>query len=389
MVVQHIHRIAMHRSRRYHHTAKALEVLLKLVKHTNLPLFDPTWINELLKSGADAEREMEDEDFILFLRLNARRKGEDTGANAGTPVGQDPVHTTVTETDPQILARTVTSETSTPDNPLFKKVMRNIQACVAQESGWQDEAVYGGFIAIKDIRQLESSLIDDSVIQTFHDAMDACRPLRLRKAACDAVLVTRDQWLHSTGLRQKLRELEFFKRLHSFVVDIARSEYLWWFLEVMEVLSEDVYWHSYLREAMDIWLPLQHEGPGQALRILVNVGGLLHSEGGDSSPLEESLEKRLEDEWAAVPGRPLNALTADRLRPLAEVTEQFKELMFDESHRKAVLAVVEKVIPALKKRSEDGYQGPGEDVCGIVQGLVDTLTLPTRRRPSLPWLYML
>ena len=48
----------------------------------------------------------------------------------------------------------------------------------------------------------------------------------------------------------------------------------------MEVPLADVCWHSHLREAMDIRLPLHYEGPGQALRILVNVGESSLSGGG-------------------------------------------------------------------------------------------------------------
>jgi hypothetical protein len=77
----------------------------------------------------------------------------------------------------------------------------------------------------------------------------------------------------------------------------------------------------------------------------------------------------VEDEWAGVPGRPATDLTADRLEPLVEVTMQFKELLFTESGRRAVLAAVEQVIPSLERRRDDGYEGPGEDIHGIVDAL--------------------
>jgi len=279
----------------------------------------------------------------------------------------------------------VTTETLTPDHTLFSKIMKNIRTCIGKEGGWRDEAVYGGLIAIRDIHQLESSLFDREVLRTLHDAMDKDKPFRVRKAAYDVMLVTRDQWPNSAESHQ---ELDFVKQLHGLVVDIARPDYQCSFLIMMATLSEDEYWHQYLREAMEMWLPFSHEGPGHALHILTNVGGLLpRSE--PPSP-NESLEKRVEDEWAAVPGRSIQELSADQLRPLAEVTAKFQELTFDENDRKAVLAMVERVIPSLKERRDEGYPGPSEDVRGVVDGLLEKLRLPTsplggRRHGSTYW----
>jgi hypothetical protein len=76
----------------------------------------------------------------------------------------------------------------------------------------------------------------------------------------------------------------------------------------------------------------------------------------------------------------VNDLTADRLKPLAEVTKQFKELLFDGDYRRAALAAVQQVIPGLAQRRDNGYQGPGEDVCKIADDLVAELQLPPKRR---------
>jgi hypothetical protein len=146
---------------------------------------------------------------------------------------------------------------------------------------------------------------------------------------------------------------------------------------MMEILSKHEDWHPYLRNAMDIWLPLPREGPVHALHILTNVGELLLPER-DDHDINKPLEKVLEDEWAAVPGRNPEDLTADRLGPLAEVTEQFKKLsrFAKEEDRGAVLDAVEQVIPSLKRRREGDYSGPGDDVCRIIDNLLTVLREP-------------
>ena len=132
---------------------------------------------------------------------------------------------------------------------------------------------------------------------------------------------------------------------------------------------------------MDIWLPFHHEGRDQVLRILTTVGELLPPEhdGPNRPSFDKALEKVVEDEWAGVPGRLLMNLTTDRLEPLAEVTKQFKELLFTETNRREVLAAVERVIPSLEKRRDDDYEGPGEDIRGVVEDLLETLRTPVRR----------
>lgn len=138
---------------------------------------------------------------------------------------------------------------------------------------------------------------------------------------------------------------------------------------------------------MDIWLPFRHEGPAQALRILTNVGELLlprRSSSASPSP-NESLEKWVEDEWAAVPARSVPDLVADRLKSLVEVTEQLMELTFDENDRRAVLAMVERVIPSLERRCDGDDKGPADEVRIIVNNLVEKLGSsppPSARRRS-------
>ena len=64
---------------------------------------------------------------------------------------------------------------------------------------------------------------------------------------------------------------------------------------------------------------------------------------------------------------------------------QLKELLFTESGRRAVLAVVDQVIPSLEKRRDEGYAGPGEDIHDIVDALQGVLRTPmpsTSRRST-------
>ena len=259
---------------------------------------------------------------------------------------------------------------------LFIKILQNIRACSEKDDGWQDEAVYGGLIAMKDIPQLGSLFLDENSLGTLFKVLEEDKPFRVRKAAYDVILVTREGWLRSPVLRSVFEECDFPRQLHSVVIETGRSDHQRSFLTMMEVLSEDRYWHSYLRKAMEIWLPFRHEGPDQAIRIFTRVSELPQSEY-DGSPFNRFLEQLVENEWAAVPGRPLVDLTADRLEPLVEVTERFKEILFTEIDQKVVLTLVEQVIPSLERRRDDGYEGPNEDIRDMVGGLIGILQEPT------------
>lgn len=370
-VVEHIHAIILARSRRHRYATRALGLLLTLAKLSPFPIVDAAWMDGLLRGAAEGD--MSDEQFTLFLRLSARRMGED--AILDTSVGDYNLIQRL-ETGPQPLEGIVTSGLPTADHTLFSRIVKNVQACVEDTDGWQDDAVYGGLVTITGIRRLGPSPFDDGVLQTLHDAMDNGKPLRVRKAAYDVMLVTRDQWLRSDRLRQTLKDLDFFKKMHNVVVEVARGDYQQSFLVMMEILSEDENWHPYLREAMGIWLPLRHEGPEHVLHILANAGKLfLPRWNGYNPSFDEYLQGVVEDEWATVPGRPVQDLAVDRLMPLVEVTERFKELLFDDIYQRAVLAMVERVIPALENRYDDSYGGP-EDVRGVLYNLVDKLQLP-------------
>ena len=384
VVIEHIHGIILARGRRRRHAEKALGILFTLVKNTTLPLVDGAWINGLLASAAVAN--MDDEQFTLFMRLSARRKEEEAVAGVEATPEQERVHIQG-GTNPSIRGETVTSESPTPEYTLFSKIMRNVRTCIEKESGWQDEAVYGGLIAIRDIPRLGTCLPDRDCIRTLSKAMEKeeGKPLRVRKAAYNAILVARDGWLKSVALRPILEDLDIPRKLHSVVTETGRPDPQRSFLEMMEILSEDRYWHSYLRGAMDIWIPLRHDGPDIVLRILTVVGELLLPRYDGSRPPDKPLEKFVEDEWAGVPGRLVMYLTADHMKPLAEVTKKVKELLFTEGDRRAVLDVVEQVVPSLERRRDDDYDGPGEDIRGIVGELIEVLQIPiqsTSRRPA-------
>ena len=359
MVVEHVHDVSLAKGRRYRHVAEALKILLTLVKHTTYPLVNAAWINELLKTAANGDTA--DEEFILLLKLSAWRQEEGGFPTLGIS-----------------LERTATSEAPTPEDTLHCAVVKAIQAC-----DWQDEAVYGGLLAIRDIRRLGPSIFDDA-LQMFHEAMNRGNPIRVRQAAYDAVLIMQDQWLRSPKLRQTLEDLGFFAQLHAVVIEIDSPDYQRSFLTMMNILSEDVYWRPYLRKYMDIWLPLRHEGPEQTARIVANVGELPLVQFDDyiSSPFDDLLRQLMVDVWATVPGRQLPDLTADRLKPLAEVTEGFKEMLFDDRCRREIIATVEQVIPRLELRREGGYVGPGDDVRDTINDLLAKLRIPPRRRLS-------
>ena len=374
-VVERTHDIILARGRRRRHAKMALDILHTLVKKTTLPLVDASWINELLMRASGGN--MGDDTFTLFLRLSARRKEEDATTDVEPLSGQGCIRTQAGGTVPQHPMAVMSPGTITPECTLFIKISQNVQACSKEDGGWKDDAVYGGLIAMRGIPQLGFCLPDSDSLGLLYNAMEKSQPFRVRKAAYDVMLVAREGWLRSPNLRPSLEDPDFPRQLHKIPIETGRSDDQHSFLMMMEILSEDSYWRSYLRGAMDIWLPFRQEGPAQVIRILTRVSELPIPEyDGSNPPLDKLLEQLVEDAWAGVPGRSVMDLTADRLEPLVEVTTQLKELLFSEIDRKAVLGAVERVIPALERRRDDGYEGPGEDFHNIVEALIGMLQAP-------------
>ena len=389
LVVEHIHGIVMDGGRRRRHARTALEIILNLVNKTTFPLVEALWINELLERAAEGN--MNDETFVLFLKLRATTKEEEA------LLGQDDGPVTTRGAD---LGHLEASEALTPEYTLFSTISRNVKTCSERADGWQDDAVYGGLLAIRDIPRLGTCLPEASFLETLSNAMEKSvttersdaveknKPFRVRKAAYDVIRAAQDGWLRSTALRKRLEELDFPRQLYGVLIETGRSDHQLSFLVMMEILSEDRYWYSYLRGAMDIWLPFRHEGPEQAVRILTRIGEIpLPDIDGPIPALDKFLVKVVEDEWARVPGRQPMNLSIDLLEPLAEVTAQLKELLFTESDRRTVLTVVERVIPSLERRRDDSYDGPGKDILSAVEGLLEVLGLPTQStsRRSTYW----
>jgi len=391
LVVEHIHGIVLEKGFRSRHAKTALEIIHTLVKKTSFELVDAVWINNLLKSAARGK--MDDETFTLLLRFSGLREADDTVANLGILPAQDNDHTQQDEPNPQSPGGTVRAENPTPEYILLDLILRNVKACGAQKDGWQDDAVYGGLIAIRDIPGLRTCLPKAEFLETLSKAMEketegenekGDKLLRVREAACGVVLAARDGWLRSAELYPVLKDLDIPRKLHSVVIKTGHYDHRHSFLEMMAILSEDRFWHPYLREATDIWLSLHRDGPAHALRILTKVGELLLPRRDDYS-VDKPLEKVLEEEWAAVPGRLPMELTVDMLEPLAEVTGQFKQLLFfTESDRRAVLAVVEQVIPRLENRRDDNYGGPDNDIRHIIDSLLRILREPVQTSSHRP-----
>ena len=380
-VVEHTCQIVFSGGRRKKYAKDALETLLSLVKKTTIPFVDAAWIDDLLKRAA--WEEMDDDKFTVLLRLSALRKSDEAATGPEATGGNDVDHFKPNEADPGGIA---TSENPTPEYALLDQVLRIVDVYGTQDD-WEDDAVYGGLIAIKDFPGVRLCNPKEEFIRTLSKAMEKRetggevkkdKPFRVKKAAYDVVLAVGDRWLRSADLRETLKDVDFPRKLHSVAIETTRHDYQRPFLEMMEILSEDGYWHSYLRKATDIWLPLHHEGPACVLHILCNVGGLLLS-GSDGYNTGKPLEKVVEEEWAAVPGRRPKDLTVDRLGPLAEVTEQFKRLsIFSESGREAVLAAVEQVVPSLERRNDEGYGGPDDELHMIIEDLLRVLREPVQ-----------
>lgn len=389
MVVEHIHKVVMSgvpRVGRARYSDAALELILTLIKQAQSPGIDPVWVHELLESAAEGG--MRDETFILFLRLRGSAKEEDDGKN-DIPIIDD-------KTDPG--HQLVVWETSTPAYTFFSKVLNNIKTCSERDPWWGDDAVYGGLLAIRDIRQL-GTCSPEGFLEVLFDAMEnvdttkesnvnkKARGWRVRKGAYDVIMAARDQWLRSPDLRQTLQDLDFPRRLHSVVTAFGRSDHRHSFLIIIEILSEGVYWHSYLRGAMDIWLPFYQEGRKETIRILANIGRILSPYTFDDSLTGyTAIINLVKDEWAQVPGRGAADLRADLLTPLADITKQLRMLVFSQRDRLQVLAVVDGVIPSLEKRREyDGHEGLGEDIRGIIEDLLVDLRVPCRKQLLIQW----
>ena len=374
MVVEHVHRTVLAGTgRRDHCSRTALEVLLHLAK-TMPPLVDVAWIDELLWSAVEGN--IDHDVFVLFLRLRALTGEEDDAGDAKSQVSQDFVHFQGHETDFHSPGGASPPTNTIPAHILLSAISRAIKTCSDREGGWGDEAVYGGLIAIRDIGRLGACLPEVSFLETLAEAMEKNKPSSVRKAAYDVIQAAQDGWLRSVDLRQTLKDLDFPRRLHSVVTETGHSDHQLSFPEMMEILSEDVYWHPYLRGAMDIWLDFRYEGPYQAIQILLRVAQIPPPEDDNDLPLDNFLVKIVEDEWARFPGRTAKDLSADLLGPFVEVTMQLKESLFTESDREAVLAVVERVIPSLEKRCDDSYEGPGKDICDMIDDLLRVLRVP-------------
>ena len=376
MVVEHIHETALDSAGRRHRYARtALEILLLLAKKTTFPLVDVLWINKLLRRAA-AGKKMDDV-FVLFLRLRALGKEEDCAADGQLPIGPEFAHVQDLESDLHSLGGAVTSEAPTPERILLSTISKNIKTCSDREGGWEDGAVYGGLVVIRDIHHLQACIPEFSFLKTLAEAMEKDNPPRVRNAAYDIIQAAQDGWLRLADLRDTFEKLDFPRQLHSVVIAPGCSGHQLSFLKMMEILSEDRYWHPYLRGAMDLWLGFCHEGTDQVIQILLRVGEIPPPEVGHCLPLDNHLVKIVEDEWARVPGRPAKDLSADLLGPFAEVTTQLKELLFTETDRQAVVDVVERVLPSLEMRRDDGYEGPGKDIVKLINDLLNDLRIPT------------
>ena len=227
-----------------------------------------------------------------------------------------------------------------------------------------DEIFYGGLVAIKGIQQLDPALLDETVLQTLLKVMGPEKPQYIRRAAYDVMLITRDQWLRSDVLHQNLEALDPFRRLCDVVKVMARPDYKKSFLMMMKILSEDVNRHSYVRNAMGIWLDLRDAGREDTLHILKNVGNLQFlAWDSRTSPFDEFLQTGVVREWENIPGRPnVRNLTADQLHPLMEVTKQFVRSFGDIYRTRVLLTINESVVPALDRQ----LNGSSEVFRGIV-----------------------
>ena len=256
-VVEHTYEMVFSKGKRQGYAKTALDILVNLVKKTPFPFVDAVWIDNLLKSASS--REMDDEVFNVLLRLSALRRTDEAATESKTTAGHDDNHIGRDEAEPGGI---VTWENQTPEYALLKQVLRIVDNYSALEdgweNGWEDDAVYGGLIALKDIPGLWLCDPQPEFIRTLSKAMEKqetegeTKPPRVREAAYDVVFAVRDRWLRSADLHPTLEAVDFPRKLHSVAIESPRSDHQRSFLKMIEILSKDGRWHPYLRKAMDI-----------------------------------------------------------------------------------------------------------------------------------------
>jgi hypothetical protein len=237
MVVEHITGTVLATFlRRYARTAT--EHLSRLAKKLMSPLTNAPWIKRLSPSKGE-------EDGVADVEGRKTR-------------------------GPHSLGGAVTSAAPTSNNPLLNKVSECLKLHIDWDGGWEDGTVYGGLAAVRDIPQLGTHLPEVSFLATLAEAMEENKPLDVRRAAYNVIQAAKDGWLRSAELRQTLKAHDLPRRLRSVVLKTGCPDHQLSFLKMMEILSEDRYWHPYLREATDLWSDFRRTQ--QVITILRRVG---------------------------------------------------------------------------------------------------------------------
>ena len=104
---------------------------------------------------------------------------------------------------------TTTSESPSAEHALLSTVFKSIKVRTEQENEWEDEAIYGGLLAIRDIRRLESLHPDVGFLRALSDAMEKTKPSDVMQAAYDVVMAAQDGWLRLPNLRSTLEGFDF------------------------------------------------------------------------------------------------------------------------------------------------------------------------------------
>ena len=165
--VEHICWIVFSEGRRKKYAKKVLEILLTLVKKTTIPSVDAAWIDDLLKRAA-ACKQMDDEKFIILLTLSALRRSGEAATGPEITRRRDFDHFEGNEVDP---GRTVTWGNPTPECALLDRVLRIVDI-YGQQDDWENDAVYGGLIAIKDLPAGRLCDPKEEFIRTLSKAME-------------------------------------------------------------------------------------------------------------------------------------------------------------------------------------------------------------------------